>query len=256
MKYFFFDIDGTLTTKNPGGIILPSTLKTLEKLRENGHFVAIATGRAEHNARPFREMCHIENMVHDGGNGITINGELQYIEPLEKEKAMLVINECLEKNIPFCITMNNSKICYSHNDAFMKDGEQYAEYFNLEVIKDLDYKHLDGIYKIYIALNTGDEYLLESLKTVGYLRYFDHHLNIEPDDKVKGIKTIVEKMGGTMDDVVVFGDGHNDLTMVKAANIGIAMGNAINELKEAADFVTKRSDEDGVEYACKHFGWI
>lgn len=45
-KYFFFDVDGTLTTQNPGGTILPSTLKTLEKLKENGHFVALATGRS------------------------------------------------------------------------------------------------------------------------------------------------------------------------------------------------------------------
>lgn len=42
-KYFFFDIDGTLTNSNPGGIILPSTFETLDKLRKNGHFVAIAT---------------------------------------------------------------------------------------------------------------------------------------------------------------------------------------------------------------------
>lgn len=38
-KYFFFDIDGTLTNSNPGGIILPSTFETLDKLRKNGHFV-------------------------------------------------------------------------------------------------------------------------------------------------------------------------------------------------------------------------
>ena len=46
-KFFFFDIDGTLTNDNPGGIVLPSTFKTLDKLRANGHFVAIATGRVK-----------------------------------------------------------------------------------------------------------------------------------------------------------------------------------------------------------------
>ena len=51
-KYFFFDIDGTLTNSNPGGIILPSTFETLDKLRKNGHFVAIATGRAHWMSDP------------------------------------------------------------------------------------------------------------------------------------------------------------------------------------------------------------
>ena len=67
---------------------------------------------------------------------------------------------------------------------------------------------------------------------------------------------MVSYLGGSFEDVVVFGDGHNDLSMIKAAPISIAMGNAIDEVKAAATFVTKRSDDDGIEYACKHFGWI
>ena len=49
-KYIFFDIDGTLLDDNPGGKILESTYRTLDKLKENGHFVAIATGRAQYMA--------------------------------------------------------------------------------------------------------------------------------------------------------------------------------------------------------------
>lgn len=57
-------------------------------------------------------------------------------------------------------------------------------------------------------------------------------------------------------DVVVFGDGKNDLKMFRPEWTSIAMGNGIEALKRKATFVTKRSDEDGIEYACKHFGWI
>ena len=49
-KYIFFDIDGTLTDANPGGKILESTYRTLDQLKANGHFVAIATGRAQYMA--------------------------------------------------------------------------------------------------------------------------------------------------------------------------------------------------------------
>ena len=57
-------------------------------------------------------------------------------------------------------------------------------------------------------------------------------------------------------DVVVFGDAKNDLKMFRPEWTSIAMGNAIAELKAKADFVTRSSDEDGIEYACRHFGWI
>ena len=73
-KFFFFDIDGTLTNDNPGGIVLPSTFKTLDKLRANGHFVAIATGRAHWMAMEFSKTSKIDNLVCDGGNGLVING--------------------------------------------------------------------------------------------------------------------------------------------------------------------------------------
>ena len=67
---------------------------------------------------------------------------------------------------------------------------------------------------------------------------------------------MIHHLGGNEEDVVVFGDGHNDISMVKQAPISIAMGNAIDKLKEHATFITKSNKEDGIEYACRHFGWI
>ena len=55
---------------------------------------------------------------------------------------------------------------------------------------------------------------------------------------------------------MAFGDGHNDISMMRQAPISIAMGNAIDEVKEVATYITKSNQEDGIEYACKHFGWI
>ena len=63
-------------------------------------------------------------------------------------------------------------------------------------------------------------------------------------------------VGGNVKDIVVFGDGHNDLSMIRQAPISIAMGNAIDELKQLATFVTKDCQNDGIEYACQYFGWI
>lgn len=255
-KYFFFDIDGTLTTQNPGGIILPSTLKTIEKLKEKGHFVAIATGRSFRTATEFQKQIQLHHMVHDGGHGITINGQLIDIMPLNREKALTIIMECERKNIPFCTIIDTQGTCVSRDDAFLKGAREYASFFLMKTISDIDYSTIPNFYKIFIALKPNEQYLLESLSLLGHSRYFEHHINVEPDDKAIGIKKMMEYMNASLEDIVVFGDGHNDLTMFQLAKTSIAMGNAIDELKEIATFVTKSCDEDGIEYACKHFGWI
>ena len=59
-----------------------------------------------------------------------------------------------------------------------------------------------------------------------------------------------------MDEIMSFGDGANDVQLVKNCGIGVAMGNGCDEVKEAADFVTKRIEDDGVEFALRHFGVI
>jgi hypothetical protein len=55
---------------------------------------------------------------------------------------------------------------------------------------------------------------------------------------------------------IAFGDGGNDSSMIKAAGLGVAMGNALESLKEAADYTTTSVDEDGVLNALRHFGLV
>ena len=61
---------------------------------------------------------------------------------------------------------------------------------------------------------------------------------------------------GDYQDVVVFGDEKNDLSMFSDEWTSIAMGNAIDELKQKATYITDSCDKDGIYNACKHFGWI
>ena len=61
-KYFFFDIDGTITVRETGEPV-PSAVRAIHKVEEAGHFVAIATGRAQYKARPFMERIGMKNMV-------------------------------------------------------------------------------------------------------------------------------------------------------------------------------------------------
>ncbi len=86
-----------------------------------------------------------------------------------------------------------------------------------------------------------------------------HHSDfglIEPDVKHEGIEALMKAVDGNLDDVVVFGDGMNDVKMFEAFRLSIAMGNAVEPLKQIASEVTERSDNDGIYQACLRHGWI
>ena len=74
--------------------------------------------------------------------------------------------------------------------------------------------------------------------------------------KAEGLKRLCEYYGMDLSQTVAFGDSMNDFEIVSRAGIGIAMGNSVEELKAAADYVTDPIDRDGVWNACRHFGWI
>ena len=88
------------------------------------------------------------------------------------------------------------------------------------------------------------------------VRFSARCLFIEPTDKARGIRRLMGALGAPCEDVVVFGDGTNDLKMFDPAWLSIAMGNARPALKEAADYVTDDCDRDGIWNACRHFGWV
>jgi len=125
----------------------------------------------------------------------------------------------------------------------------------LVVDESIDFHQVKEIYKVFIECGEQEEKLLD-LGTLEYMRYFKGQIIIEPADKYKGILEMVHLLKGNEKDIVVFGDGLNDISMIDQAPLGIAMGNAIDEVKVVANFITKRNDDDGIEYACRHFGWI
>lgn len=255
-KYFFFDIDGTLTNKDTG-MIVPSAREALAKLQENGHFVALCTGRAQYKARLILQDLGLTNMVCCGGAGIVINNEIIKNEPLDINRVRALINECESNNIGYLITRDDSEKAYHKNDLFVKQSGGRYEPTHYVFDQDLDINTIEPVYKAYVSVKPEDEYLLPALKNIGYLRYVPQYLIIQHDKKDKGIIETMGLLHADIKDVVVFGDDTNDLIMFNERWTSIAMGNATDErLKEKSNYVTDTSTNDGVMKACVHFGWI
>ncbi|NLC97145.1 MAG: HAD family phosphatase [Erysipelotrichaceae bacterium] len=254
-KYFFFDIDGTLTD-NATGEIIPSAKKAIDLLLKRGHFVSLATGRAHYKARKFMNEIGLHNMVCGGGGSIVINDKLIYNIPLEFNKAQKIIDEAEKLGIGILLMLDDSTKLYSKNDNFRIQVGNRKEPTEYIIDSNLDYKHLIEIFKIYLSISKEDEHLLTTKTILGNLRFVPEYLMFQYDEKDKGIKEMIKLINGSLTDVVVFGDDYNDLVMFDSIWTNIAMGNACKELKDKATFVTKSNIEDGILYACEKMDWI
>jgi Cof subfamily protein (haloacid dehalogenase superfamily) len=254
-KYFFFDIDGTLTD-NVTKQIVPSAEKAIEKLQAAGHFVSIATGRAYYKAEPFRAKHGFPNMVCNGGHGIFYHGKLQENRPIDYEKSLAIYRQALELGYGVLVALDDSEKVYANSFLFYDQVGIRKEPTTYIIDEGFDPAKEPDIYKMYISIPKEEEERLTLKDTVGNLRFVPEYLMFQPDAKKDGILRMLEYAGGTPEDVIVFGDDYNDLCMFDEQFYCVAMGNACDALKEKADYVTDRNIEDGIYKACQRHGWF
>ncbi len=251
-KYFFFDIDGTLTT--PLTQDYPaSTREAVRLLQKNGHFVAIATGRMQADARAVAEDLGITAMVSDGGNGLTIDGDILYHKGLPLEQCRLLLNDIDMEKHPWAAAPENRKYRIAKTEHYLEKIKD--RYYETAIIPDYDYGAAEQIYKIFIAC-TKEEVKDIPFHGLPHVWFSRDSMIIEPTHKEQGIMAIMEKYHAEDEQIVVFGDGLNDCTMFRKEWMTIAMGNAKPELKARAKYITDDADENGIYNACRRFGWI
>ena len=177
-KFFFFDIDGTLAVGTPGNQYVPESTKiAISKLKEAGHFVAIATGRSYAMAVEHMKELGFENMVSDGGNGITIHNKLVEIKPLDYDKCINLINECKEKGYIWAISPDNATRRLAPDNRFY------------------DFTHVPGSYHDIAAHKffPGEEIELICCST-----FEEVFANIKQDSNVIGMLAIENTIAGSL----------------------------------------------------------
>lgn len=254
-KYFFFDIDGTLTDIRNGEFV-KSGLDTIKKLEANGHFVAIATGRAYYKTVKVMDTIGVHNYVCNGGAALVLNDNLIKNSPLDKEKILKIIHEADELGYGILVAFDDSTKVLMRDHRFLDQVGQRQELTEYVYNPDISYDDIPDIYKVYIAVPEDKENTIADKDLLGHIRMNTPYFWYQHDEKDQGIKDMVEYLHGDLKNVVVFGDGENDMAMFKKEWTSIAMGNGYPDLLKMATYVTEPSFEDGIEKACRHFGWI
>lgn len=252
----FFDIDGTLVSFK-SHTVPESARRAIARLREQGVKVFIATGRLMKHVAIVNDIEVDGYITVNGGYCITSAGEVIFESAFPRATVERVID--LSEQYGFDLNV------MTHQDMYVSSmGERVKKIASMINIMPTvaDVRAIAATQPVvqmcpYISRELEQEIMPLLPDCVGsrWIETF-MDLNVRGVDKSLGIQQVMNYYGLTMAEAMAFGDGGNDLPMVRDAAVGVAMGNASDELKAVADYITSSVDEDGVSRALEHFGLI
>lgn len=133
-------------------------------------------------------------------------------------------------------------------------GESFRKFKDVELIRDMEVRTLAYVGDIQ-GVNDIKKHFSE-LKLPLFAGMLGADIIEKGQSKAKGLEALCDYYGIDMKDVISFGDSMNDYEILREAGMGVAMGNSVDELKQAADYVTDDIDKDGVYNACLRLGLI
>lgn len=248
MKYIVFDMDETLL--NNAGEITPFTLQVLEQLQAMGHKIVMNTARSQYYAQAFIDTLRPDYSILNGGALI-----------LDKDQNVCfqaTINpETTQKVISCLIPLSKTFSIQTDHALYTNDLEYYgqsARYFNFA---DEPFPH--SAFKIVASISDSDKALAIAQQFgLEYTAYFGgpfRRYSHKQATKALGNRNLVQILGGSMDDLIAFGDDNGDITMLQDAGLGVLMKNAKPELYGQCQTISEyTNNEDGVaRFLQSHF---
>lgn len=263
-KIIVLDIDGTLT--NSKKEISPATLEGLIDIQSRGYKVVLASGRPTPGITPLAKQLKLADygsyiLAYNGGRIIDCRtGETIYQKTLPADCLPILLENAKEAGVGLV----------TYEDEAVISGTETNQYMEIEAkIVNLPIKKVDNFceyvnFPVNKCLMTGEPEAIaameEKLKKIfnGYINIFRSEpffLEIVPPgvDKAHSLLKLLNSIGLTNKEMICCGDGFNDISMISIAGLGVAMENAQESVKEAADYITKSNDDDGVLYVINKF---
>ena len=271
-KYVFLDVDGTLV--NFRGEVPDSAVLAINKAQANGHKIMLATGRQKSQIHKFLfEKINFDGIVGSSGAYIEYGGKVIFESRPTKEKLSEMIDFFDKYKIPYFIQSTDKLIalkwCYDTIYAYFEaEGAGKATldsvFGNTEVVDDpkaLECVEKAAYYYSPLSIDEvqqelGDYYYVVSYSLGSGQNLYHGEITFDGVNKAVGIEKFMAAAGAPMKNSIAIGDSGNDLEMIKAAGIGVCMGNGSDDVKAVADVVTTTVDEGGIYNAFVQLGLI
>ena len=259
IKAAFFDIDGTLVSFDTH-TVPPTAVRALQRMHERGIKLFIATGRSSHGMPP-AALDLFERVPFDAF--LTFNGQLCYDErgvyrdyPIDNADVQVLVDQASAGMYEILLMQRTRSFVSRHTERINAVEEAVGTPYD---DGDLAATFEEPTYQICAYVDPGDEgQFMDLCRNVEHTRWCDGFCDVIPagGGKPAGIAATLERFGLAPEECIAFGDGGNDIPMFGCVGTSVAMGNADDDVKAAASYVTSDIDEGGIWSACEHFGLL
>ncbi len=256
-KIIFLDVDGTLVDFEQK---IPESAKTaMELAKANGHYLVLCTGRIYTGIYPWLLEYGFHGVVASTGAHVLWDSKEifhQYIPREDLKKISATLESC---GAAYVFQGENGRFADEANirklRSIMKENgwEFDLDDFNLTILEE-PYNRDDIESGLYFQAEFSTQEIQKDVggnvqitgASFGAERAFNGEFTRKGVNKATGMQILLEHLGMERKDCIAFGDGPNDLEMIEFAHMGVAMGNAVSELKEIADMETESIVNDGI----------
>lgn len=256
----FFDIDGTLLGE--WSHIMPeSAAKAIAAARDNGHICAVNTGRTRKLVEPdLEKLKGFDAFLMGCGTMITLHDRVLYHKTFTETESEEII-EALHRFEIDAVLEGSGNNFHDRIDSIrtgtFRDfvqrfaGEGYGSFQDAVGCFDKFFAYVDDVGKMKAFQKEFEDRLDFVDRKGGFFEIMPKGCS-----KASAMLFLAGKLGVSMEDTVALGDSSNDIPMLRRAHVAIAMGNASEDVKKEADYVTTSLEEDGVWNALKWLGVI
>jgi Cof subfamily protein (haloacid dehalogenase superfamily) len=257
IKAIFFDIDGTLVSFNTHKVP-QSAIDALAELRKKGIKIFVATGRMLSMVNVLDGIAFDGYISYNGAYCVDEQHNEIYANPFQKEDLEALVKHLEHDSFAVSFMGRHEMTVNTLNDRVTS----VANHIDVDPprVEDPWTTIRNDIFQFCIYVDEDKEkWLMENVlvnhESNRWTPLFAD-VNVKGNTKQSGIDQILKHYNIKLSETMAFGDGGNDIPMLKHAAIGVAMGNAGENVKQAADYITDTVENDGIRNALIHFGLL